>query len=281
MSDLFRLDREKLLTLAAERSPAYAAARPFPHTVIDNFLPEEVLGAVLDEFPKPGDIDWWAFDDARERKLGTTNDRAMGPVTRLVLAELNSATAVDFLQELTGIRGLVPDPHLYGGGLHQIEPGGFLKVHADFNLHPLTRLERRLNLLVYLNRDWKANYGGALELWDSTMTSCEDRIEPLFNRCVVFTTSEHSFHGHPSPLTCPSGSSRKSLALYYYSAPRVVDGRLVEHNTVFRGRPGEELGDSTPGPAHESGRAALHQVAVRWLPPVVTERVRGLRARKS
>src|SRR5204863_3811557 len=117
-------------------------------------LDEDVLDAVLAEFPKPGE-DWFAFDSPLERKLATKDDSPMRPATRRLLSEFNSSAFVDFLERLTGIDGLVPDPHLEGRGLHQIEPGGHLKIHADFNRHPHTELERRLNVLMYLNRDWK------------------------------------------------------------------------------------------------------------------------------
>lgn len=272
------LDRDRLASLAAEHRAGYCVARPFPHVVIDGFLPPATLDAVLSEFPGPGDIEWWRFADARQRKLGTIDERSMGPVTRHLLWEMNSAPVIDFLTDLTGIAGLVPDPHYFGGGLHQIEPGGYLKVHADFNLHPVTGLERRLNLLVYLNRDWEPGYGGALELWDRDMGACQRAVEPVFNRCVVFSTDEHSYHGHPEPLACPPGTTRKSLALYYYSAPR-PDGRGQARNTVFRSRPGED--PLTEAPASVPSGRHIRTVAKRWLPPAVTERLQAVAARKG
>jgi hypothetical protein len=274
----FFFDRELLLELAAKYRDSYKTAAPFPHAVIDDLLPEEVLNAVLAEFPKPEEITWWTFNDSRERKLATIDEATMGPSTRQLVSELNSAAFLDFLGDLTGIRGLVPDPHLYGGGLHQIERGGFLKVHADFNLHPVTGLERRLNLLIYLNKGWRSEFGGALELWDAEMTACGQRIEPVFNRGVVFNTSQYSYHGHPDPLDCPEGITRKSLALYYYSAPAVKDGRPVERTTDFRARPGEEL--RPPPPTGGGQRDRLRRGVVRWLPPVVTDGIRDHLARR-
>lgn len=253
------LDRQYLQELAAKERDAYRSAGPFPHTVIDGFLPQEVAESVLAEFPGPGDTEWWSFDDARERKLATLDDRSMGPVTRQLLWELNSAAAIDFLSTLTGIDGLVPDPHYFGGGLHQIEPGGYLKVHADFDKHPLTGLERRLNLLIYLNEDWPPDYGGELQLWDPEMTACARSVAPLFNRCVIFTIGEHAYHGHPDPLTCPPGRTRKSLALYYYSRPEPADGIRRGRNTVFRERPGEAL----PPPVAPTDSAVRFPAALR------------------
>ena len=241
---------------------------------MDEFLPEGVLDGVLTEFPRPQDADWFAFDSPLERKLATKDESTMGPATRQLLAELNSAAFIDFLERLTGIEGLVPDPHLVGGGLHQIEPGGHLKVHADFNRHPRTGLERRLNVLLYLNRGWREEYGGALELWSRDMRACEARILPLFNRCVVFSTTSTSFHGHPEPVSCPQGETRKSIALYYYGRDRPPEERAGEHNTLFKARPGEKLREPAPAPVEEQSkpvRARLKAGVLRVAPPILVD----------
>jgi hypothetical protein len=277
----FRFDREQLTALAEDRREAYASAHPYPHIFFDGFLPEGVLDAVLAEFPSPKGADWFAFDSATERKLATKDDTLMGPATRRLLAELNSGPFIDFLERLTGIEGLIPDPHLVGGGLHQIERGGHLKVHADFNRHPRTDLERRLNVLIYLNRDWKDEYGGAFELWNRDMTSCEERVFPYFNRCVVFSTTSTSYHGHPEPLNCPDGETRKSMALYYYSKDRPAEEKNEEHNTLFQARPGEELPEPAPvvekRPVGERLKAGARQV----LPPILVDAVRRRRSTRA
>jgi len=242
----FQFDREQLGALAEARRDAYAMADPFPHTVIDDLLPEQVLDDVLAEFPDPKDADWVKFDNATEHKLGSRDDSIMGPATRQLFAELHSSAFLGFLERITGIEGLIPDPHLVGGGLHQIEPGGHLKVHADFNRHPRTDLERRLNVLIYLNRDWRDEYGGALELWDKEMSAPVRKVTPHFNRCVVFSTTSTSYHGHPEALTCPEDRTRKSLALYYYSRDRPAEERSDKHSTLFKARPGEELPEPAP-----------------------------------
>lgn len=274
----FQLDRERLTALAEDRREAYASASPYPHTVIDDFLPEDVLEAVLQEFPSPAQVDWLAFDSESERKLASNDETVMGPMTRQVLAAFNSSAFIDFLEQLTGIDGLVPDPHLEGGGLHQIERGGHLKVHADFNRHPRTGLERRLNVLVYLNRDWKDEYGGAFELWDKKMKSCEVKVMPYFNRCVVFSTTSTSYHGHPEPLACPEGETRKSIALYYYSKDRPTNEAGATHNTLFQARPGEDFAGAAP--RRTLGRSV--KAAVRLVtPPILIEAWRRLRARRA
>jgi Rps23 Pro-64 3,4-dihydroxylase Tpa1-like proline 4-hydroxylase len=143
-----------------------------------------------------------------------------------------------FLQELTGIEGLIPDPYFIGGGLHQIMPGGFLEVHADFNRHTKLKLDRRLNVLLYLNHDWKEEYGGHFELWNKDMSAMVHKILPLFNRMAMFSTTSTSFHGNPTPVACPPGGSRKSIAVYYYTNGRPEEERNEGHDTLFQARNG-------------------------------------------
>ena len=212
----------------------YVSARPFPHIVIDDLFPREVLKTILAEFPRPDEIEWKRFDNPREKKLGYWHESALRPALQLFLYEMNSPPVLQFLEALTGIAGLIPDPYYGGAGPHQIMPGGFLKVHVDFNRHPLLNLDRRLNLLVYLNEGWREEYGGHLELWPSDMVSCERRILPVFNRTVVFSTTDFSFHGHPEPLACPEGMSRKSVSFYYYTNGRPAHEGAAPHDTIFR-----------------------------------------------
>ena len=218
----------------AALQPRYVSAQPFPHVVIDGLFPDEVLEAVLTEFPTADEIDWRRFDNATEKKLGYWHESALLPRLQLFLYEMNSVPVLRFLEALTGIQGLIPDPYFGGAGPHQILPGGFLKVHADFNWHSKMKLDRRLNLLVYLNRDWREEYGGHLELWDTEARHCVERVLPVFNRTVVFSTTDVSFHGHPHPLACPPGMSRKSVSLYYYSNGRPDSERSAPHDTIFK-----------------------------------------------
>ena len=263
----FHFDRDRLASLGAEHHAHYVAARPFPHTVIDDFLPDDVLDRVLAEFPTGGEESWLRFESDNERKLASTAETPMGEATRQLLAEFNSSAFVDFLEQLTGIDGLVPDPHFEGGGMHQIVRGGHLNVHVDFNRHPRTGLDRRLNALMYLNRQWKDEYGGALELWSTDGRRCERRVAPLFNRLVVFSTTESSYHGHPSPLNCPPDMTRKSLAFYYYSLPAAAQNGSGPgtHNTVWK-------------PEHV-GRERAKTIVRRLAPPVLVDLVRAARRR--
>lgn len=215
----------------------YRRATPFPHIVLDDLFPAEELEKVLAEFPSPQQTEWVRFDSSTEKKLGFHHEKSdVSDTIRRFLWQLNSFEMLEFLETLTGISGLIPDPYFGGGGLHQIERGGFLKVHADFNWHPKLRLDRRLNLLVYLNKDWKEEYGGHLELWDAEMKQAVRSILPLFNRTVIFSTTDVSFHGHPKPLNCPPGVTRKSASLYYYTSGRPEEEKSAPHDTIFRKR---------------------------------------------
>ncbi|HEX2679438.1 MAG TPA: 2OG-Fe(II) oxygenase [Polyangiales bacterium] len=248
---------KQLRALAQQNAQVYQGNAPFPHIVIDGMFDETLLRTLLAEFPTPKSIDWEKYDTYNEVKLASKTDEQLGPVTRTFLHYLNSAVFVEFLEEMTGILGLIPDPHLVGGGAHQIVPGGKLAVHADFNRHVRMKLDRRLNLLLYLNDEWNDSYGGHLQLWDEEMKKCEKKILPLWNRMVVFSTTDFSYHGHPDPLTCPPDRTRKSLALYYYSNGRPAhELSKGKHFTLWRMRPNEQ----------KVWRAA--QVMKKFVPPI-------------
>jgi hypothetical protein len=156
--------------------------------------------------------------------------------------ELNSASFVRWLSRLTGIPGLMADPSLEGGGLHQSGRGGFLNVHTDFSHHHYQKhWRRRVNLVLYLNPGWQEWWGGAVELWDSKVQRCVAKFPPLLNHALIFNTDEKSFHGFPGPLTCPEGVTRKSLALYYYT----VDPHPARvRSTDYRARPTDGIADA-------------------------------------
>ena len=234
-----------LLDLARQRKHDYQHAHPFPHISFEQFFDTDFLDKVLAEFPDLSvQKDVKKFDNHNEKKLATKGTSNFGPYTLQFTNFLNSPEFIAFLQELTGIKEpLVGDPYFEGGGFHEIKPGGLLKVHADFNKSRSTGLDRRLNLLVYLNKDWEESYGGHLELWNKDMTQAEAKILPRFNTMALFSTTDFSYHGHPNALTCPPDRSRKSLALYYFSDGRPaeeINTSLKDHGTLFVGRKGVE-----------------------------------------
>jgi hypothetical protein len=234
-------DTEKLKLLASEHSAAYQTAEPFSHIYFDNFLPEEYLDRVLAEFPDVQDSVWYEFkSEADKGKLGSTKYELIPPYTRWILNQFNTPPFLEFLEKLTGIEKLIPDPYFLGGGMHQTKPDGRLGIHVDFNKLEELGLFRRINILLYLNKDYKDEYGGHLELWGEKMEKCYDKIAPAFNRLAIFTTSENSHHGHPDPLLFPSGTTRKSLAWYYYTAENGETISTKQHTTIFKARPGKD-----------------------------------------
>ena len=239
----FVFNKKELLNIAEKNSKKYQNASPCPHIYFDDFLPKEQANLILKEFPTP-EIPIWSknYSDEHQYKMSCEDPSKFPSNIRHILEQFNSDEFIDFLEKLTGIEGLITDSHYRGGGLHQIVPGGFLKVHVDFNWHKRLHLERRLNVLIYLNDSWKEEYGGCFELWDKNMTKAEVKILPILNRVAIFSTSEESFHGHPDPLACPQGMTRKSLALYYYSSPATdKQASATARSTLFKSRPGEEF----------------------------------------
>lgn len=236
----------------------YQSADPFPHIVMEDFLPTDFLRDLLPEFPDADGKDF--FDRDQERfKMQFQPAEIPGRRLRNLVVELNSPAVLRFLQAMTGIKGLIADPYYIGGGLHETKSGGHLGVHADFNIHKPLKLERRLNLLVYLNDDWPADYGGELELWDRKMEKCCHKIAPVLGRAVVFNTSLDSYHGQPDPVRCPPDRGRRSIATYYYTAREAGIAELPERTTVFKARPASE--------DRHDRRVQFDHLLRDWVPP--------------
>jgi hypothetical protein len=218
----------------------YAEAEPFPHLILDRLFDADLLRAVVAEFPDPATDVVEQHDDGVyvRRKHNTTWETEFGPYTRRLFVEMTSPVVLLALEHVTGITGLIPDPYMFGGGLHFTTVGGKLAVHADFNRHPKLNLDRRLNLLLYLNENWSETNQGCLELWDRSMQHRVARVLPAFNRTVVFSTTSFSFHGQPDPIVGPPGLTRRSIALYYYTNGRPAE-ELIEpdHSTLWQARP--------------------------------------------
>ena len=237
INDYLALDVEECRAAGRLLSDQYRNASPFPHIVVDDFLDPDVLRKIIDEFPSTEQKRY--FDRDQERlKFQFNPQEVSSGLVRNLFAELNSEAFLGFLEEMTGIEGLISDPYFDGGGLHETKRGGHLGIHADFNVHGRLKCERKLNLLVYLNEDWKQEYGGQLELWDREMKDCVVRVAPVFDRAVIFNTALDSFHGHPDPLACPPERSRRSIATYYYAALEDGYSAVPQRDTNFRARPG-------------------------------------------
>lgn len=240
------INENKLLEQAEALSEKYQSTKPFPYIYIDNFFDPSDLNEVLDAFPTPEQMDFYKYDNPLEKKLAMDQiSKLPDPIGNLLLY-MNTPPILKFLEKLTGIDNLISDPYYRGGGIHQIPSGGKLDVHIDFNKYTKFDLDRRINLIIYLNKDWDESYGGELELWNGYhdgkkhhLTSKAEGILPVFNRIAIFNTSEHSYHGHPTPLACPENRFRKSMALYYYTNGR-DDVSAEAHSTTFIALPEDE-----------------------------------------
>jgi Rps23 Pro-64 3,4-dihydroxylase Tpa1-like proline 4-hydroxylase len=229
--DIDRLERD-IDRLHAD----YQSAAPYPHIVINDFLEPEAAKAAMAEFPPLDPERWNNYLHINERKFSHTDPTSWGPTLQRILEELNSPRFVEFVSQLLDVPELIADPSLEGGGLHQSTRGGFLNIHADFTVHPHNRKwQRRANIILYLNEDWEPEYGGDLELWSADVKECVEKVSPIANRVLIFTTDATSFHGHPEPMRCPEGVARRSLALYYFS----VEEDPVVRSTEYRPRPGD------------------------------------------
>ncbi len=230
-------DYTKWNTELAELSKQYQSASPYPHIVLENFLNPEALDECITEFNKLNEAEGWInYTHYNEKKKGLNKLDVLPEAIKGTINELNSPAFLQFLSTLTGIKNLQKDDFLEGGGIHQSTKGGYLNIHADFTVHPHHRnWQRRVNVLVYLNKNWQDEWGGKLELWDKQMKACEVKVAPVFNRCVIFNTDADSYHGHPEPMTCPEGVYRRSIALYYYS----IEDKPFRRATYYQARPGE------------------------------------------
>lgn len=261
------IDRPKLLRIAETEADRYRKARPFPHIFIDNLFPEELLDAVIADLP-PGDQSWTKYNNANEHKSVFSDVNAFAPAAEVMAYALNSLFFINFLEQLTGVDGIVPDPYLHAAGYMKVEPGGFLDLHYDFTMHKHLPLERRINVLVYLNRDWRPEWGGQLELHSSdTLTDPshqEIAIEPIFNRMVIFNTP-NALHGHRRPVACPPGRARLLFSCFYFTVPPVLGYRSRIENVEF--------------PTRRSFSATATRLANRLLPPFVFDLLRPGRKR--
>lgn len=262
--ETFLIDTASARKLGDKHAQAYQSAEPYHHTCIDNFLPEAVLEGVLadlDKLPKAEQ----SFSRAQENLKSSFIPERLPTYTKNLFYAFNSRPFILFLEQMTGIKGLIPDPYFSGAGIHKTLNGGHLDIHADFNLHDKMMVERRLNVLIYLNRNWQKDWGGSFEVWDKQMTTKMASFVPTFNRMVCFSTGSDTFHGNPEPVNHPDGEPRQSIALYYYTA--TWDDTRKKHTTLFKPRPGTE--------DQADKRIARRELAKDILPPFLYRRIGG------
>ncbi|MFM2124812.1 MAG: hypothetical protein RL328_1263, partial [Acidobacteriota bacterium] len=220
----------------------FVSAKPFKHVMIESFFEPAFAGELLAEFP--------SFDQRLATSEGgetggkavQTNMRAISPAYQRLYDTLGSPRFLEFASRLSGIPDLLLDPKMFGGGTHENLHGQELDAHVDFNYDEARQLHRRLNMIVYLNKDWRPEWGGAIQIHSNPRRPDEDRIEsfdPLFNRCVMFETNEYSWHGFPK-IQLPEGErhrSRKSISIYLYTKTRPAEETAPLHGTFYVQRP--------------------------------------------
>jgi len=260
-----KLDPVKAREIGEALSSEYCFAEPFPNIVLENFLPAPLIDGLSSHFPS----DRLKSDVVFDMGYAGFHKRQILPLEcdeycRRSFDFFNSRPFLEFLEGLSTIQGLIPDPYFEGGGFHEIGSGGKLGIHADFRINNRLHLSRRMNVIVYLNDSWPAEYNGNLELWSRDMKQRVKSVEPLWNRCVIFNTDADSYHGHPDPLTSPKGVFRRSIALYYYTASRAVYEEVPNRSTMYIARPGDDADTR-----REAAKLRRDQHLEQWLPPVL------------
>ena len=263
------LDWARLARIAGSKKAQYREAKPFAYLVLDGLLPEALLDRAVTDLPGAA-ANWKSYNTANEFKQVCSDIASFGPAAETIAHALNSAAFVRFLEQLTGITGLISDPHLRAAGYMRAPPGGHLGLHHDFSTHKELKLDRRINVLLYLNRDWQSEWGGQLELHSNDDLKHPNHreviIEPSFNRMVIFNTP-NALHGHRRPVSCPQGRARLCLSWYYYTAPPVLGWAAREQAVSFRGR-------------FEAARA-ITLVANLVTPPLLFKVARAIRSQAS
>ena len=274
-SDGLSLDAGVARRAGEALSAAYCFAEPFPHIAVDDFLPEAVARSALDHFPREALRSDTVFDHGyaglHKRQILPDDCDAEA---RQLFHFFNSRPMLEFLEGLTTIQGLISDPYYIGGGFHETGRGGKLGIHADFRINEQLHLHRRINVIVYLNENWKPEYGGELELWDRDMKAKRLSVAPLFNRCVIFNTDADSYHGHPDPLQTPEGVMRRSIALYYYTASKEIYKDVPSVSTIYHARPGDDAATQ-----REARRLRFDQHLRQWVPPALLRYVHAIQRR--
>ena len=208
-----------------------------PHIVFEDFLDRTLAKQVASEFPPVGDTRWTHNYHFNERKMGYDLNYDLPPSVKKLVEALSSKAFIEYIKKLTKIDGLVPD-YDHSTAMHYALAGGFINLHMDPNVHVSNHhLERRVNLLLYLNRNWKESFGGELQIWDSDVTKCYKKVLPAFNRCIIFDTKK-VMHGFPDPITCPKDDGRKAVVMYYFTRHNVS---ITQRITDYKARPSDSL----------------------------------------
>ena len=251
----------RLPTQVENLSASYKAAKPFPHIVLDDLFPSAWLDCLVAEMPPLKEENWVRHDSEQLVKFNLRSAVYLGDGGFRLASFLHSAAFLYFLSELTGIWDLLPDPYLQGSGYHVMPMGGKFDVHCDRNTAYSTGLTRRLSLNIYLNKDWKHEYGGQLELWNRDASRCEVVVEPVFNRTIIFEIADGNFHGLPTPIACPRGQSRNSFAVYYHTVGVTGQKEIASHGSVY-------------APSIYQRKRTMRDLGKDFIPPIVWRTLR-------
>jgi 2OG-Fe(II) oxygenase superfamily len=226
-------DKISLPEGSKELGSKFRTAKPFRHVVVDNMFSSVILDQLIDEIPSMTTDHWVQENDDHLVKYNLRSAVELGETGFQLTALLHSAAFLYLMSEITGIWQLLPDPYLQGSGYHMIPPGGKFDVHQDRNTAYETGLSRRLSLIIYLNKEWKPEYGGQFELWNSDGTRQESVVQPIFNRTVIFEIAEGNYHGVPQTVACPAGRNRTSFVAYYHTVGISGKSEKPPHTSLY------------------------------------------------
>jgi Rps23 Pro-64 3,4-dihydroxylase Tpa1-like proline 4-hydroxylase len=231
--DILKLfDNERYAQIAYDNHKNYINNNPFPHIYIDNFLPNDIAIILSRAYPKlkESESSFKLHSNKNVQRHFLEDVRKFSDPLRVFANAISSRSFLLFLEVLSGIKAIIPDPYFLGGGAMITGRGGFLNVHADFNWNQKLQLWRKINVLFYLTEDWQEDWKGNLELWSINKIHKEKAIAPFFNRVVIFTTTSNSFHGQPEPLECPLENPRKVFSAFYYG---MYPNEMTDHTAHF------------------------------------------------
>ena len=213
---------------------SYSRAKPFPHIIIDNFLNDKYANKLYENIPGINQ-DWHHYNNPMEVKYAYDNIEQMDSHLKEYFYLLSSQRITNIFKKITGISNLEYDPYLHGAGVHKHPRNGRLGMHLDYAIHPITLKERRLNIILYMSKNWNTEeWGGDTQLWNQDMTKCVVKSPVIFNRAIVFRTDNYSWHGLPEKIQCPEGQYRQSLAYYYVSPHNTTKNKkqIRDHDTL-------------------------------------------------
>lgn len=208
-------------------------AQPFPHLVLDDVFCPELLQLVAEEFEDPTGKRWMEMKTRYESTRRTVVGAALGPATQLYFDIVHSGWFGEWVSDITGVPYLLPDPKLYGGGLHESRTGATFAVHRDFARHAHIGLKNEMVFITYLNKGWDPEWGAALELWDHQRQHCVTTVQPEFGRTILLPHGPVSYHGHTRPLKAPDDRPRRSVAAYFYTSPIAHQPTDLDAISVF------------------------------------------------